>query len=137
MSNYLFWNYWKVSLLSWHNCICFLFLQQCKHYSSVRKINTPASYPLNKAEQVIINLTETKRPFMIPNTIKLNVIPRGNDSVLPLPKQTCYQRKNSESIKDTDVSGFFYDNNTWRPLSCRLPKVDKPFVRKCLINTTM
>ncbi|CAL1537195.1 unnamed protein product, partial [Lymnaea stagnalis] len=112
-------------------------LLNCTDFVSSKKLNVPSYYPLTEAEEELIVMSETKRPFMIPNKITIQVLPaQTGTEVFPQPDLPCSKRNLSLTFDDVNSSGFFY-NKTWRPLACQLPQVDKEFLRTCLNNTQM
>ncbi|CAL1535998.1 unnamed protein product [Lymnaea stagnalis] len=112
-------------------------LLNCSDFVSSKKLNSPGYYPLTEAEEELILMSETKRPFMIPNNIAISVLPAQNDTqLIPQPELPCSKRNLSFTFEDINSSGFFY-NKTWRSLACQLPQVDREFLRTCLNNTQM
>ncbi|CAL1535997.1 unnamed protein product [Lymnaea stagnalis] len=109
-------------------------LLNCSDFTSSKKLNIPSDFPLTEAEEELIRMWETKRPFMIANKIIIDVLP--DTHVFPQPDLPCNKRSLSLTFDEVNSSGFFY-NKTWRPLACQLPRVDKEFLRTCLTNTQM
>ncbi|XP_055872838.1 NXPE family member 3-like isoform X3 [Biomphalaria glabrata] len=111
----------------------------CSHFVSVTKLNLPSYLPLTEAEEKLLNMTETQRPFLIPNNITIKVVPADASNaakVLPPPQEKCNQRSLAMTFEERNSDGFFYKGK-WRPLNCELPNVDLEFLLKCLSNTMM
>ncbi|XP_059146114.1 NXPE family member 3-like, partial [Physella acuta] len=109
---------------------------KCTDWTSVRKIDIPSYYPMTQAEEELIFLTESKRPFMIPSTLTFEVSARTNATATPSPLDPCNKRNLSTTFDDVNSSGYFY-NGSWRSLRCQLPVVDREFLIKCLNGTQM
>ncbi|GFO08604.1 nxpe family member 3 [Plakobranchus ocellatus] len=110
----------------------------CSDYISARKMDSPSFFPLTSAEEELIYLTESKRPFLIPSDITLEVKskPDTTESTIPLPNLPCNQRDLTQTFQETEQSGYLY-NNTWRPFACRLPDVNANFLQQCLKDTQL
>ncbi|RUS79004.1 hypothetical protein EGW08_013215, partial [Elysia chlorotica] len=108
----------------------------CSDYVSARKIDYPSFLPLTEAEEQLIEITESKRPFLIPNDIELDVKPLPGPVELTrrLPTLPCNRRDLNETFSETDQFGYLY-NHSWRPFACRLPQVDAGFLQQCLKDT--
>ncbi|GFR73955.1 NXPE family member 3, partial [Elysia marginata] len=108
----------------------------CSDYVSARKIDYPSFLPLTAAEEELIELTESKRPFLIPSSISFDVRPKTGttDTTLPLPTLPCNQRDFSQTFTETDQFGYLYAHQ-WRPFACRLPNVTADFLQQCLKDT--
>ncbi|KAH9495290.1 hypothetical protein Btru_016342 [Bulinus truncatus] len=96
----------------------------CSHFQSVTKLDLPSYLPLAEAEEMLINMTEQKRPFLIPNDIVIKVVP--------------------VSIIEVDHDKYFlteliqtFSLGTWRPLDCKQQDITVDIRDKCLKDTQL